>query len=730
MRYTGPLGKSFAGDRQRAMSLQSRARVLVGRLLYALKRQGGKGQQYGTERQDDGSVIHAYVLANIKGQQPLIRTWIESPVRVAASEIIAPQWSIGPLWSGIVYPVYDTNYPISQAPVYYTGKKVGATSWRHNAFCIEDFSIEEAFGKFLPLRNTVSPTDKGIPYTYKQPSVYSGTMRTVVQHMLGAGYIPPWNYKWNDSAWIYTAANGSEFVIDFSDDNGLRFAALTYHPDLRTGCPNRKQIAIGNGAWTTLIAREYCSDYFNTRSIYADSGFAANTRGTEARNLSQNITSEASPYTYVYEWLIAISESDGLPASATLTRVSESLAWSKVPEGTRVPNGPYYSTVWDVTWPYRPEQPAEYPTEWPIHVFYDGDTLRRYTRTDSPPLDDLILEEENQVDTAWWQPDGVFGHCPPSGEGVFKSGKRIMYQPTRRFSGFGAPTSKQSIVTLGGSVDTFTMTPFMSGMFSVAYGSELAGIGYGNLFSLNKHTFQVTSNSSKSYHQAAWIPGNDREGILFLDYEVIHGWSWMTKTHGRGHHFLGSIDINLGAASNNTMACCGSDGAMVVKTLDTVPYAVNEVKFDCRMARIWSGGWRQPGGECPSGNAQPYMEYLCPNDVSGTVPNTNYFDDSSEIESDPSSNAYTITVVASGGFTDIVEAGENLTLAPGGWLDSLETQQSFPLRWLRDAYGRGVIQSGFSALPEKLVSLPGTNPVYTKAVEDHGTYALWVGVPH
>jgi hypothetical protein len=98
------LGKQFSGDRDMAMSLQSRARVLVQQCFDTINAApiNGKGSLHRAWRMEDGTVIHAYV--QTLGAAPIVRTWIESPVRTT-SEFDATSTSFLPflLGSGWVF---------------------------------------------------------------------------------------------------------------------------------------------------------------------------------------------------------------------------------------------------------------------------------------------------------------------------------------------------------------------------------------------------------------------------------------------------------------------------------------------------------------------------------------------------------------------------------------------------------------------------------------------------
>jgi hypothetical protein len=74
-----------------AMSLQSRARVLVQMLFDKIKADPfkGKGSLHHQWNMEDGSVVHAYV--NTLGAWPIVRTWIESPLGHSASSDLTTQ---------------------------------------------------------------------------------------------------------------------------------------------------------------------------------------------------------------------------------------------------------------------------------------------------------------------------------------------------------------------------------------------------------------------------------------------------------------------------------------------------------------------------------------------------------------------------------------------------------------------------------------------------------------
>lgn len=96
-RYTGTLGKAFSGDRDTAVSHQSRARVLVEQIFDTIRAKplNGKGSLSRSWQMVDGSVVHAYV--NTLGEWPIVRTWIESPERPPVEIDLNPKFLPGGL---------------------------------------------------------------------------------------------------------------------------------------------------------------------------------------------------------------------------------------------------------------------------------------------------------------------------------------------------------------------------------------------------------------------------------------------------------------------------------------------------------------------------------------------------------------------------------------------------------------------------------------------------------
>jgi hypothetical protein len=221
MRYTGQLGRSFSGDKRRAVELQSRARVLVGRLLQDIKRQGGYGQKWGTEKQLDGSVIHAWVLSNIKGQQPIIRTWIESPCSPAnlqPREIIIPVL----YHCGFVYvPVNDTHTSGNEFTYQWCDTcppPLGTDYW-HSYLRLPD--SDRAQPKYIPHAN--APWYGNVDWVSDRGEVLS-FIGPATRYLYWVGFVDPgtpmsdWDYGYN------------------KPDRIFRHGQVFYQPEHINGC--------------------------------------------------------------------------------------------------------------------------------------------------------------------------------------------------------------------------------------------------------------------------------------------------------------------------------------------------------------------------------------------------------------------------------------------------------------------------------------------------------------
>jgi hypothetical protein len=182
--------------------------------------------------------------------------------------------------------------------------------------------------------------------------------------MLGAGQICPWRSWWDNTNWICTCSDGSDWIIDVSEDAGIRCSRVNYinvySEQVASGEANKKDSV----TWYELLDADGVADYFAGEWLSKAIGFAANSDGSEARNISVEV--DEDEYRHVKEWVIQITTDtiDGTlrPASATLSVESEDIAWTNIRGRLRVPNGAVLSTVYEWGRPDNanaPSRPAE-----------------------------------------------------------------------------------------------------------------------------------------------------------------------------------------------------------------------------------------------------------------------------------------------------------------------------------------------------------------------------------
>jgi len=197
-RYSGPLGKAFSGDRDMAMSLQSRARVLVQMLFDKIKADPfkGKGSMHRQWNMEDGSIVHAYV--NTLGAWPIVRTWIESPIGGGGGGLPA-SWYFAILEHGALQlaPRSDDYLPLSV----YTGSAV--KSYYINSVNLVsrgrgDYYLSEIYAEPTPIGGQVDrllqqlEAERFYNLSITTPpitlsSLYTGLMRLAVQSWLSVG---------------------------------------------------------------------------------------------------------------------------------------------------------------------------------------------------------------------------------------------------------------------------------------------------------------------------------------------------------------------------------------------------------------------------------------------------------------------------------------------------------------------------------------------------------------
>lgn len=156
---------------------------------------------------------------------------------------------------------------------------------------------------------------------------FSGTMRKVVQDMLGRALIPPYNYAWSTTHGVWTAEGGRDkWIIEISsagifawpmrlctgafkkEEGGLDYVPLPSPKPQAPAVP--KQLAPAS-AMTDGGAGPY-----SRGPLFSQCGWAFSEDGSRASNVTFEFAQKDYPlYLYTRLWDITITELDGAPES-------------------------------------------------------------------------------------------------------------------------------------------------------------------------------------------------------------------------------------------------------------------------------------------------------------------------------------------------------------------------------------------------------------------------------
>jgi hypothetical protein len=719
------------------------ARVLLGKLKEQMRFQGLLQLWWNHVQVAPGVLV---TVGSVFGHDT-IQIDIEGGVEEPISEA-------GLLWSGLAFPAYDANYPLSPAPTFWAGKHDSAHNiWQFDTFLPENVSIENAPSSNLPTRTLLVSVVGDVPYALTGaagdppytclPGLYSGRMRRVVQHMLGAGQVPPWSSRWDNCAWLFTTTDDSEWVVQVNRDLGLQVAPLTYL-GVKSGTPWK--IASGNGAWTTLLTVDDMSAYFGTRELSFDLGFAANDRGTEARNLSRNDVSEYE-VTHVYEWRIQITEAvdidnNSYPSSATLTQVSDDIAWTSIGGRVRMPNGPFYSQPWEVNLAGHAPKPAGIDEfSWPIHVFYDGDIVQRFKahHLPAPSSEETLPTPKGATEADVWLADGAdyypfIDSYPKAGTGTFALGSLKTYSPGLRFEGTGMPADAGfSWAYSDVGVDVFTLEAFGDATGKLVYMGGTGGgvvIDGGVAQAAIRTRTQLQTGQSQLHDYAVWIPFGDREAILAIERHVATASTYTHTRSVRHSHMFGSGPRVVGGNPGDSTECCGAlRNGYIIQKIGGETGSFTDLPAPCDNANVYLDNWRGATAHCPVPDGSYPMPYLCSlADYLGNMANASSYDTSIGI--DPPAipvESYSVQFVGSGSISSVVDSGTELP-SPAWFQSNGPLMDTSPLRAARTYSGQGCIQSQPSDL--FIAPISGVDGVYLQFIKNHGLLCLWVGEPH
>lgn len=216
MRYTGPRGKAFSGDKAKAQSLQRVADLLVGRVIQRLKAPPFNGTGHLVDRQklSDGTWVGCMV--NMVGQQPVVRTWVESPVGTSEELIFKAKKFLDTNAGFLRLGYLDSTYlsPLIEYPVLYQSSRTSAlhAKFGNKVPIIDQEPISYWYDRSdPPLHYDIALEDK-INHTPLAATKSSGKMRLYQQARRGLqliypeAEIAPGGYSvglWRDDNFVY-----------------------------------------------------------------------------------------------------------------------------------------------------------------------------------------------------------------------------------------------------------------------------------------------------------------------------------------------------------------------------------------------------------------------------------------------------------------------------------------------------------------------------------------------
>lgn len=733
---------SLYGDKDRARRLERKARIRVGYLFDQLR----PGQTYRTDnrRLNDGSIIKIAVWRDILGERASVKIFATTGKIIS----IEP----GSLWSGLADPSWEVWVdPALRGPTTWVGKNIDSV-WSFQSFSPEGVSIGLAGEAEKPERIMFTSKIGAVPYQNIEqysntnlPSSYTGKMRKIVQRMLGAGQVCWWRSRWNDSAWCYTTEDEVDWVIHFSSVYGLCAAKIEYEQI------GQEKVAVGpdpninRTKWTELIAVGDLSSYLDdTYPMSFDIGFACNTKGDQARNISTrpyNITPDGLAHSH--EWLVTITEGlvDGEyePISATLTEVSDTPVWCGTRGGLRVPNGALLSQVIEWGDPENANNPPK-PSgqnifKWPIFVFYKGDEVQRYYMHFDYDERTVVEDPEPRgaTDADVWKSDGYdpypyTGSYPVSGEGEFALGSSILFRNKKYFSGPGVDDQSDQSWS-GGSTgaDTFVLEQVddASGtLVPLGVSGSNYVFGGGAVYAAVRYRTEVVASPSHSVSYAAWIPNGDRESILFLRRAVDYAAAWRYLRRVRyGHMFVsGGIEV---VPAGDIAPCCAS-GAIIQKIGGTTA-SRPQLPSPVDLATMYSGGWNTPNGTCPL----PYyqMPYICQEQESGKIFHTSSYDEQLSIDPAPDpTGEWEVSICSSSGVSGTIDSDNTPTVPDSTWL-AIGVIDPYPSPlYVNLTYNKNGIYQAFPGVSH-IKTTGNVDPAYLGLFKEKGPACLWVGEP-
>lgn len=220
----------------------------------------------------------------------------------------------------------------------------------------------------------------------KTPGRYAGTMRKVVQLLIGQGKPVPYNYQWRQCHGIYTAADGRPWVVEISaagvrawklprtklDPAAMGTVGIQAEIAHELGyVPRYQTIEQQAKAAKTLLDAGSMAEFYDKGAMFSACGWAFSYSGASAQNTCANFPGADGGYMRSYRYSIDITEAKGEPAFATLSLQKTGIVYGDRVSGFKVPVEEMGMCLdFDL---YYGKTPYRYDSDGPLYCFYKAD---------------------------------------------------------------------------------------------------------------------------------------------------------------------------------------------------------------------------------------------------------------------------------------------------------------------------------------------------------------------
>jgi hypothetical protein len=225
----------------------------------------------------------------------------------------------------------------------------------------------------------------------KTPGKFSGTMRMVVQLLIGQGQPVQYEYGFYACHGIYMASDGKPWVIEISRDRGVMAwkmpIAKAYKEGETSGLtvaerelaeqfrfiPKHRDIEEQRESAVTLLPPQEVAAFYTKAPFFGSCGWAFNYSGNEAQNTCWDMPHDDNGYIRGYRYRITITENDGAPIQATLSLIEDGIIHGTRSSCFKVPVEDAGVSMVDFDLFYN-KSPTFWSTDGPLYVFFKRDS--------------------------------------------------------------------------------------------------------------------------------------------------------------------------------------------------------------------------------------------------------------------------------------------------------------------------------------------------------------------